>query len=158
MDFYCLGNSQSLSFFVLMVCKPSSISFRSLNIFLSSWPSSSQTCREGFLSWAATSKIWHDIEKRKFGVSVLTQLMTQFLVVVLYFQALHTRKLPEIFCLFFYFYFLDIMRERTLKFPLGDQVEWKVSMFQLRTKNFQARAEPMFRWYCVLGMRTHTMY
>ena len=76
-----------------------------------------------FLSWAATSKIWHDIEKRKFGVSVLTQLMTQFLVVVLYFQALHTRKLPEIFCLFVYFYFLDIMRERTLKFPLGDQVE-----------------------------------
>ena len=30
-----------------MVCKPSSISFRSLTIFLSSWPSSSQTCREG---------------------------------------------------------------------------------------------------------------
>ena len=71
-------------------------------------------------------RIWHDIEKLKFGVSALTQLMTQFLVVVLYFQALHTRKLPEIFCLFFYFYFLDIMRERTFKFPLDDQVEPKV--------------------------------
>ena len=57
-------------------------------------------------------------------------MMTQFLVVVLYFQALHTRKLPEIFCLFVYFYFLDIMRERTFKFPLGDQVEPKVSMYQ----------------------------
>ena len=110
-----------------------------------------------FLSSAATSKIWYDIEKLKFGVSALTQLMSQFLVVVLNFQALHTRKLPEIFCLFVYFYFLDIMRERTFKFPLGDQVEPKVSMFQLRTKNFQAKAEPMFRWYCVLGMRTHTL-
>ena len=29
------------------------------------------------------------------------------------------------------------MRERVFKFPLGDQVEPKVSMFQLRTKNFQ---------------------
>ena len=83
-----------------------------------------------FLSSAATSKIWYDIEKLKFGVSALTQLTSQFLVVVLNFQALHTRKLPEIFCLFVYFYFLDIMRERTFKFPLGDQVEPKVSMYQ----------------------------
>ena len=41
---------------------------------------------------------WHGIEKLKFGVNALTQL-------------------PAIFCLFVYFYFLDIMRERTFKFP-----------------------------------------
>jgi len=59
---------------------------------------------------------------------------------------------------FVYFYFLGVIREHAFKFPLGDQVEANVSMFQLRTKNFQARAEPMFRWYCVLGMRTDTLY